>query len=81
MNTNYPFPSDIAQKVRDCMATGLYACEDDLLRDALHLLADDDADLVAIREAIADVKAGDPGLPVDAAFDAIRVKHGIRPKT
>ena len=81
MSTHYPFPSDIADIVRECMATGLYGCEDDLLRDALHLLADDDADLLAIRAAIADVKAGDPGLPVDAAFDAIRVKHGIQPQT
>lgn len=80
MNSAYTFPADIAAIVHQCMATGRYACEDDVLRDALHLLADDEAELLAIREAIADLQAGDPGLTVEAAFDAIRAKHGIEPR-
>ena len=33
---------------------------------------DEDEDLAAVREAIAEWRAGDPGLPLDAAFDLVR---------
>ncbi len=49
----------VEQLIRAGMATGLYASEDELLRDALSALAAiQDDDLRAIREGIEDMKAG-----------------------
>ena len=74
----YQFPPDVDQLIRDQMATGRYLSEADLLRDALRALADDEQDLAAIREAIADFEAGEPGVPLDAAFDAVRRDASIQ---
>jgi hypothetical protein len=38
---------------------------------------DDDEDLTAVREAITEWRAGDPGLPLDEAFEQVRRRsHG-----
>ena len=68
----YAFPPDVEQLVAKRMATGGYATEDDVLRDALRALAEEEEDLTAVREAIADYRAGDLGLPLDEAFDLVR---------
>jgi Arc/MetJ-type ribon-helix-helix transcriptional regulator len=68
----YPFPPDVDQLVRTRMATGNYGSEDDLLRHALEALAEQEDDLVAVREALAELAAGDPGQPLDVAFREIR---------
>ena len=68
----YAFPPDVEELVAGRMAAGGYATEDDVLRDALRALAEEEEDLAAVREAIAEYRAGDPGLPLDEAFDLVR---------
>ena len=68
----FAFPSDVQQLIAGRMATGGYATEEDVLRDALRALAEEEEDLVAVREAVAEFRAGDPGLPLDEAFDMVR---------
>ncbi len=72
-----PFPPDLQQFVRERMASGKYASEEELLRDAFAALAEEEEDVAAVRAAVAEWQAGDPGVPLDAAVDAIRRKHGI----
>jgi Arc/MetJ-type ribon-helix-helix transcriptional regulator len=57
------------------MSSGKYASEDELLRVALQALSEEEEDLAAVRESIGDWLAGDPGIPLDAAFAAIRSRH------
>jgi putative addiction module CopG family antidote len=73
----FPLPADVEQMVRQQMATGKYASEAELLREALRALAEDEQDLAAIQEAVAELEAGDPGVPLHEAFDALRAKHGV----
>ena len=68
----YAFPPDVEELVAGRMAAGGYATEDDVLRDALRALAEKEENLAAVREAIAEYRAGDPGLPLDEAFDLVR---------
>lgn len=69
---HYPFPPDLQKLVDARLATGSYASEDEVLRDALRALTEEDEDLAAVREAIAEWRAGDPGMPLNEAFDEIR---------
>ena len=71
----YSFPPDLSQLVGEQMASGKYTSEDDLLRTALRALAKEEEDLAAVRKAIGDWRAGDSGVPLDAAFAAIRAKY------
>jgi hypothetical protein len=50
------------------------------MRDATREPADedDDEDLAAVREAVAEWRAGDRGLPVDAAVDQVRRNNGAQ---
>ncbi|MFH1269014.1 MAG: type II toxin-antitoxin system ParD family antitoxin [Planctomycetota bacterium] len=73
----FPFPPDLQQFVRDQMASGKYASEEELLRDAFLALAEEEEDVAAVREAVAQWQAGDPGIPLDEAVQTIRRKHGI----
>lgn len=68
----YLFPPDVDQLVRIRMATGNYQSEDDLLRHALGALAEQEEDAAAVEEALAELAAGDPGLPLAEAFREIR---------
>ena len=69
----YQFPSDLQELVGEQMKSGRYLTEDDLLRDALRALSIDQTDLDAVREAIAEWRAGDQGVSVDAAFGQLRL--------
>ena len=71
----YQFPPDIRESVRNRMSTGAYQSEDDSLRDALRALGDEQEDLAAVRDAIAEWRAGDEGVPLDEAFEALRKKQ------
>lgn len=71
----YEFPPDLNQLVKERMASGRYASEDDLLREALHALTDEQADWQAIQDAVDALAAGDPGVDLDEAFDAVRRRH------
>ncbi len=73
----YPFPSDLRELVMEQMASGKYASEDELLRCALLALAEEEQDLDAARESLAEWRAGDSGVPLNEAFDALRRKHGL----
>ena len=71
----FSFPPDLNALVEEHMASGKYVSEEDLLRSALRALADEEADVSSVREAIADWRSGDPGIPLDAAVEVIRAKH------
>ena len=73
----FPFPTDLQEFVRQRMASGAYASEEELLRHAFHALAEEEEDLAAVREAVAEWQAGDPGVPLDEAIESARRKHGI----
>jgi putative addiction module CopG family antidote len=73
----YPFPPDLQTLLREQMASGKYASEDELLRSALRALAEEEQDLDAVRESLAEWRAGDPGALLEDAFDAIRGRHGL----
>ena len=72
----YPFPTDVDQLVKNQMALGGYASEDDLLRDALLALAERREVLADIRDGLKELDAagGRPLAEVDAE---LRRKHGI----
>ena len=48
----YAFPPDVEQLVAGRMATGGYSTEDDVLRDALRALAEEEEDLAAVRRPL-----------------------------
>ena len=75
----YEFPPDVAQLFRERMASGRYATEDELLKEALLALADQEEDLLAVREALAELEAGDAGVPLDEAFASLRRRHRVSP--
>ncbi|HQU45685.1 MAG TPA: type II toxin-antitoxin system ParD family antitoxin [Pirellulales bacterium] len=72
----YDVPPDVQQDLSLWVASGKYASEDEVLRDALRALADEE-DLNAVRAAIAEVQAGDAGVPLQQAFDELRSRHGV----
>ena len=74
----YPFPPDVRELIDFRMATGSYASEDDLLKEALQTLPGED-DLAAIRDGLDLLDQGDSGVPLEEAFLTIRQKHGISP--
>ena len=68
----YQFPPDVEELVSQRIASGNYATEDDVLRDALQALAEQAADLEAVEVAIAGMRAGEKGEPLADVFDEIR---------
>ena len=73
----YQFPADVQDQLRQRIATGLYATEDDVLRDALRALKLQEEDVAAVQLAIADMEAGDRGKPFDEFFEEFRRKRKI----
>jgi putative addiction module CopG family antidote len=73
----YSFPPDLQALVGEQMASGKYASEDELLRSALRALVEEEQDLEAVRQSLAEWRAGDPGLPLQDALHAIRQRHGL----
>ena len=73
---SYTFPPDLQKLVEARLTSGGYSTADEVLRDALRALAEEDEDLAAVREGLADWRAGDTGLPVSEAFDQIRSGQG-----
>ncbi len=72
----YAFPPDVKRLVESRMASGNYASEDELLRDALEALSVEAEELEAIEAAVSEWHAGDSGLPLADAFDEVRRQHG-----
>jgi len=50
--------NDVAQTIQELLATGRYASQNDVLRNALAALRQRDADRAAIEAGLADVAAG-----------------------
>ena len=73
----YQFPPDLEDEINERMASGQYASQDDLFRDALRALRLQDADVTAVKQAIADMEAGDLGIPFDEFVEEFRQKHNV----
>ena len=73
----YHFSTDVQKRVQARMATGRYASEDDVLRDALDTLDTLEADAREVQVAIDAVKEGDAPVSLDQAFDALRKKYDL----
>ncbi len=55
---SYTLPPDVHDQIRQHIATGHYASEDDVLRAALRALAFRDEELAAIQGGVDDMEAG-----------------------
>ena len=69
------FSPDVEQLIRDQMASGKYASEDELLLDALQSLEADQKDLAAIQEGLDWFDAGNAGATVEEVFEKLSRKH------
>ena len=74
---NNRFPPDVDEKIRQQIATGDYANEDDVLRDALRSLADERDDWNAIQVGLRTLDEGHPGVSLDEAFREIRKRNDV----
>jgi Arc/MetJ-type ribon-helix-helix transcriptional regulator len=74
----FPFPPDVQQSLTDWVASGKYASEADVMRDALRALTHEQDDLSAVQEALAELERGDKGIALQQAFDEIRQSHGLQ---
>jgi putative addiction module CopG family antidote len=72
----YEFPTDLRQRIEAQIATGEYANENDVLRDAIRALEREKQDIAAIRAGIEDMEAG-RYRAFDAADAELRKKHNI----
>ena len=75
----YSFPSDVQQLIESHLATGRYSTQDDVLRDALRALTEEEQDLDAVREPIDEWRAGDRGTPLNEAIGQIRNHRSDEP--
>lgn len=86
----YQFPPDVEKLVREQMAAKGYACEDDVLRDALDALGQfahsrEEAEeeyrqaVAAVKEGVADMEAGRMR-PLRAILDKARGKKSLEPE-
>jgi Arc/MetJ-type ribon-helix-helix transcriptional regulator len=73
---SYELPSDLEQQVRQWMATGQYASEADVLRDALAALRSRNGELAAIQAGLDDMEAGS-FRPFEEADAEIRRRFGF----
>ena len=73
----YRFPPDLEDEINERMASGQHASQDELLRDALRALRLQDSDVTAVKEAIADMEAGDRGIPFDQFVEEFRKQHSV----
>ncbi len=71
----YSFPPDLQEQVAAMLATGQYASEDEVLRDAVEALRWEQEERAAVLAAVADVDAGEAGIPLNEAFDRVRKQH------
>ena len=67
--------AEIEQQVKHRVATGRYASEEAVLREALAALADQEDDFEAVQEAVDAWRGGDEGIPLEEAFAQIRTKY------
>ena len=67
-------PADILAAIELKIASGKYADQESVLREAMARLDEFDDDVVGLQASIDKWKAGDKGVPVDDAFDMVRRK-------
>ena len=67
-------PDDVQAAIDAKVASGQYADDETVLREALASLDEFDEDLAKLQTAIDDWRSGDDGTPIDQAADAIRNK-------
>ena len=72
----YQFPPEIDHLIKQQLASGSYASENEILRDALNALIQRNEDLSAIQAGLDDMRAGRVYALEDVA-DEIRRKHGF----
>ena len=65
-------PDDVQAAIDAKVASGQYADEETVLREAMASLTEFDEDVARVQEAIAHWQAGDEGMPVDEAFEMVR---------
>ena len=69
-------PPDLEEQVKHYLAIGQYRTEEDVLRDALRALAEEQATLDDIRQGLEDLDA-DRGRPLEDVDADLRKKHNI----
>jgi len=74
----YILPADIDQSIQSLLATGRYASEEEVLRDALSVLKKRDEDVAAIQAGIDDIQAGRYRSFAECDAD-FRARHQIAP--
>lgn len=67
-------PDDVQAAIDAKVASGTYADEETVLREALASLDEFDEDVAKLKTAIDDWQSGDIGMPIDQAVDLIRGK-------
>ena len=72
----YQFPPDVEKVVKEEMATGHYATEDELLRAAMYALRRHNEEVAAIQAGIDDMEAG-RSRPFEEADAHFRAKFGF----
>ncbi len=75
----YELPTDVKEQVERWMATGQYATEADVLRDAMAALKRRDEELAAIQAGIDDMESG-AIRPFEEADAEIRKRFGFSNK-
>jgi Arc/MetJ-type ribon-helix-helix transcriptional regulator len=73
---SYVLPPELERLVREELATGVYASEDEVLLEAMRALHERDDAIVGIQEGLSDLNAGRV-LPLDAVDVELRAKHSI----
>jgi Arc/MetJ-type ribon-helix-helix transcriptional regulator len=69
-------PDDVQAAIDAKVASGQYADEETVLREAMASLTEFDEDVAKVQEAIEHWQAGDEGMPVDDAFEMVRREVG-----
>lgn len=67
-------PDDVQAEIDAKVASGRYADDESVLRDAMASLREFDEDVANVQDAIDDWQAGDKGLPLDEAAELVRQK-------
>ena len=71
----YAFPPDLRKLIDERLTSRRYANHEEVLRDALRALAEEDEDLVAVRKAVAEWRPGDKAALLVEAIDELNRRH------
>lgn len=68
----HKIPDDVQAAIDAKVASGEYADEETVLREAMARLTEFDEDVAKVQEAIDHWQAGDEGMPVEETFEMVR---------